>query len=87
MTLTLVLLIVAAVALAWLELKKQAAKEDRARREAEYEAARDRYLAWVRGKYAGAEPHGYRRANHIDFTGETPLSPVRLAEIKQEIAK
>lgn len=68
-------------------LRIEETEKRNAHEQAEREAARDRYLRWVRSKYAGDQPHGYRARRHVDFTGETPLSPSQLAEVKQEIVK
>jgi len=48
---------------------------------------RERYLVWLRRKYEGDQPHGYRKRSHIDFTGEQPLTGSQLESIKREIIK
>lgn len=82
-----VITIAVVLAVAWLRLNSERSKEQASREYAEYEAQREQYLNWLRSKYAGEQPHGYRARKHIDFTGEEPLSAVRLAEIKKEVLR
>ena len=76
-----------AIYLAYHLLKVEENKKRNAHKAAEYEERKAAYLFLLRSKYSGKQPHGYRRANHIDFTGEVPLSGSRLAEIKKEVCK
>lgn len=81
----ILMLIVLTLVLAYLTLSKHEDDERSQREREEYEAQRDRYIEWVRAKYAGDEPTGYRARNHKDFTGEEPLSPMELEQIKKAV--
>jgi hypothetical protein len=76
-----------AVYLAFHLLKVEETEKRNARKQAEYEERKAAYLKRLHLKYSGNQPHQYRRSHHIDFTGEQPISSVRLIEIKKEILK
>jgi type II secretory pathway pseudopilin PulG len=83
----LVLLIGLSIALAWTVLASDEAKQQERRETEAYEAARDRYIDWVRAQYEKPSVHQYSARKHHDFTGGEELSGLTLEEIKREIVK
>jgi hypothetical protein len=88
MIFTLVLLIGLSIALAWTVLASDEAKQQERRETEAYEAARDRYIDYVRAQYEKPGlPLGFRPYRRNDFTGGEELSGLTLEDVKREIVK